>query len=116
MRINNREEMLAHILKNTVERAALKDRVCTITYDDLLMLCEAQKGLCALTGYTMSYTTGDQLKVSIDRIDSSKGYTVDNIQLVCRLAYRAKSNIDSEQFINMCRAIASRSAAVKGCT
>ena len=116
MRITTLEAMLAHILKNTRDRAALKDRVCTIAYDDLLALWHTQKGLCALSGYPMAYTTGDMRKVSIDRIDSSLGYTRDNIQLVCRLANRAKSNIDNAEFIALCRAIASRSAAVQGCT
>jgi hypothetical protein len=105
--VNNREAMLAHILKNTQERARLKSRMCTITYNDLDNLCNNQKGLCALTGYTMSYTTGDPLKVSIDRIDSAKGYTLDNIQLVCRSVNRSKSNIDNNEFIAMCKAIAS---------
>ena len=112
-KITTRAAMLAHILKNTVERARLRGRTCTITYDDLDALCDNQKGLCALTGYTLSYTTNDPLKVSIDRIDSSKGYTQDNIQLVCRLANRAKSNIDSQAFIDMCRAVAHRFSAVR---
>jgi hypothetical protein len=114
MAIDTLEAMLASIPKNTQDRAVLKGRVCTITSDDLPALWHAQKGLCARSGYPMTYTTGDWYKVSIDRIDSAKGYTRDNIQLVCRLANRAKSNIDNAEFIALCQAIASRSAAVKG--
>jgi hypothetical protein len=112
--IDTLEAMLAHILKNTRDRASLKDRVGTITSDDLLELWNRQKGLCALSGYPMAYTTGDWYKVSIDRIDSNQGYTRNNRQLVCRLVNRAKSNRDNAEFIALCRAIADRSAAVQG--
>jgi hypothetical protein len=42
---------------------------------------------------------------SIDRIDSSKGYVVDNIQFVCRIANTAKSDLSQEDFINLCKTI-----------
>jgi len=105
--VNRREARLAHRLKNTQERAQLKSRMCTITYNDLDNLCNNQKGLCALTGYTMSSTRGDPLKVSIDRMASAKGSTLDNRQLVGRSVNRSKSNIDNNEFIAMCKAIAS---------
>lgn len=107
------EKMLELLVKNTRERAIKKSRVCTITYDDLVNLWDNQKGLCALTGYAMSYTIGDMRKVSIDRVDSSKGYTKDNIQLVCRLTNKAKSNMPNDEFIAMCQAVSHRIAAVQ---
>ena len=108
------EKMLELLVKNTQERAIKKSRVCDITYEDLVNLWDNQKGLCALTGYTMSYTIGDMRKVSIDRVDSDKGYTKDNIQLVCRLTNKAKSNMPNDEFIAMCQAVSHRIAAVQG--
>ena len=42
---------------------------------------------------------------SIDRIDSSFGYEPGNVQLVCRAANVAKSNLSTSDFVNLCRAV-----------
>ena len=43
---------------------------------------------------------------SIDRIDSMRGYEADNVQLVCRAANVAKSNLATSEFVALCRAVA----------
>jgi hypothetical protein len=63
-----------------------------ITVPFLVDLFERQDGKCALSGLPMSTTThiderpddarSNPNKLSIDRIDSSRGYTEDNVQLV----------------------------------
>ncbi len=45
--------------------------------------------------------------ISVDRIDSNKGYTVDNIQLVCAIINRMKMNLSNDEFISLCDALAS---------
>lgn len=54
----------------------------TLTTADLIPLYKAG---CALTGYQFSSLSKERspLSPSIDRIDSSKGYTPDNIRAVC---------------------------------
>ena len=55
----------------------------------LLYLWAKQNGKCALTGFAMTHEFFKgrmNTTVSIDRIDSSKGYTRDNVQLVCMVA------------------------------
>jgi hypothetical protein len=54
-----------------------------------MYLWEKQKGLCALTGIPMTYKFYEgrvNTNLSVDRIDSAKGYSKDNVQLVCMAA------------------------------
>lgn len=59
----------------------------TITKEDLMILWKSQNGKCAISGLDMTYELGEgrlYTNVSIDQIIPSKGYTADNIQLVCK--------------------------------
>lgn len=54
-------------------------------------LLQQQDNKCAITGKEMLPSFGDIRSISIDRIDSSKGYIKGNIQLVCQIMNFAKS-------------------------
>ena len=56
--------------------------VCEITLDDLKDLFEKQRGRCAISGIFLRFD-GKKWVLSLDRKDPSKGYTKDNIQLIC---------------------------------
>lgn len=43
--------------------------------------------------------------VSIDRIDSTKGYTKDNTQLVCDIVNRMKLDLPMNEFVILCKII-----------
>lgn len=43
--------------------------------------------------------------VSIDQIDPSKGYTLNNIQLVCMGVNQMKSDLDMNTLLYLCNAI-----------
>ena len=66
----------------------------------------AQDRKCALTGTLLIFSekTNEQIKTtaSLDRIDSSKGYLLDNIQWVHKKINIMKSNMSQEEFINWC--------------
>lgn len=67
----------------------------------LVVLFEEQEGLCALTGLEMvpDGKDGDQeLRCSLDRIDSSEHYERGNLQIVCKFANRWKSASDNDGF------------------
>jgi len=71
-------------------------------------LWESQKGLCALTGLKMEHSINKGKlfnNISIDRINSFNGYTENNVQLVCSVVNRMKSNLSLEQFYNVCKLI-----------
>ena len=69
---------------------------------DLQEKWEQQRGLCALSGLPISI----KVDASIDRIDSQKGYTRDNIQWVHNDVNLMKNGFDQTYFIEMCRRIA----------
>ena len=43
--------------------------------------------------------------ISIDRIDSSKGYIKGNIQLVCGIVNVMKSDSSEDEFLQLCKKI-----------
>lgn len=107
------ENFLVLIVKNMRSNAKKRKIHVTINYNDIHVLYTAQNGKCALTGTVMTHTqlterTEDSQhilnpeNISIDRIDSSKGYTKDNIQLVCAIVNRIKYTLSLEQLINFC--------------
>ena len=67
-------------------RYSNKEVVKDITSHDLMELYNKQNGKCYYTGIQMkllSDTERDLFLMSIDRTDSSKGYTNDNVVLCC---------------------------------
>lgn len=58
-----------------------------------------EKGICEKTGIKFEFTSFDYnpLAPSIDRIDSNKGYTNDNIQIVCMIYNFCKNKFTEEQ-------------------
>jgi hypothetical protein len=64
-------------------------------------------GKCALTGWeiNMNYTN---CTASLDRIDSTKPYDVDNIQWVHTMVNMCKNKYPQDRFIEMCTAVADK--------
>jgi len=61
-----------------------------VTLDQLLDKFTEQSGKCALSGVEMTWSGKASIlgrvrpnSVSLDRVDSSKGYTVKNVRLIC---------------------------------
>lgn len=77
-----------------------------ITEIDLFDLWGKQEGLCAYTKLPMLATSNQFNTVSLDRIDSSKGYIVDNIQLVCAAINKMKQEYSEQLFIQLCHCVA----------
>lgn len=73
--------------------------------DYLETLWVNQKGLCAVSGIAMSIhgkNRRDPNTMSLDRIDSSKGYTKNNVRLVTWLVNKSIGEYGTEAFIKMC--------------
>ena len=70
------------------------------------LLWSRQKGICKLSGLPMSMGVGTKNKVSIDRINSNKGYVKGNCQLVTWEVNQAKASLMQSEFIKMSKAVA----------
>ncbi len=76
-------DVLADRLYVSTIRASNKNLSLDIDLQFLLQLWEQQNGLCYYTKKPLSLEINNTNKVSIDRLDSSRGYTRDNVVL-CR--------------------------------
>lgn len=89
------------------ERANKTKRTGDITIEQVYNLWIVQDKKCALSSITIGfYDDGKGHTCSIDRIDSLKEYTLDNIQLVHKDVNRMKNAFDQAYFINICKLIA----------
>jgi hypothetical protein len=69
-------------------------------------------GLCALTGYPLLHchaednlTTSALFNASVDRVDSSLGYVVGNVQLVGTRINLMKGDKSNDEFWSFCRKV-----------
>ena len=78
-----------------------------LTIEDIWSMYEKQEGVCALSGLPIKWAEkGLTATASIDRIDSTEGYVLENVQLVHKDINFMKQQYDQEYFINLCKAVA----------
>lgn len=101
-------------LMHSVRGGAKTRRIaCFLDKDDLLGLYLEQDGRCAMTGQKMLLEDGpgpklkNRMRPSIDRIDSSGNYTLDNVQLVCAQVNIMKGGMSQVDFLRWCNRIVS---------
>jgi hypothetical protein len=70
----------------------------------LLTAWETQMGICAYTGIKMTTLPNTPYSVSVERINSSIGYTENNTILVCNAINKMKTNLDPKLFFTLCSA------------
>lgn len=85
--------------------AKRRNHFWALTVEDLDRIYESQQGLCALSGLSMVWAGPKQYRPSIDRIDSTRGYSPENIQFVCSVINIMKNKIDESEFIRLCTLI-----------
>lgn len=96
------------LLVRAKDRAKAKKLEIDIDVPFIEDLYNQQKGLCALSGKSLTYIVGKKkvhTNISIDRINSAKGYTKDNVQLVCYMANSMKNSLSPEELVDWCLCI-----------
>jgi len=89
-----------------------KSKTNTLTKFEVYAIGEKQKWNCAITGEPLEFTRGgytwqnkwcNPMSCVIDRIDSSKDYTADNVQLATHRANTWKSDFTNEELADLSR-------------
>jgi hypothetical protein len=99
---------LAYITRNTRQRAKKGGIEYDIDAEFIRTLLEAQEGCCAISRVQLTFAKGEghiPTNASIDRIDSRKGYTKGNVQLVTCQVNTMKSNLSTTQLAEWCQLI-----------
>jgi hypothetical protein len=85
-----------------------------ITIEDVLKVYLDQGKVCSLSGIPIGWTRMEKShNISIDRIDSDKGYTTDNIQLVYPKINMMKFTYSQDEFIDMCKLVSNHTMSLK---
>jgi hypothetical protein len=85
-----------------------------LTKEDIENLCINSNGKCAISGRSLTTEFNSPWKASIDRIDSTKGYTKNNIQLVGTMVNTAKNKYSMELFVYMCQGVVENFRSPRG--
>jgi len=85
----------------------------SITIEDAWTQFQKQKGKCALSGEPLGFGTTKRLHditASLDRIDSSQGYTKSNIQWIHKDLNPMKMAMTQQDFVRWCKKVARHSS------
>jgi len=97
-----------HVLRERKQSKRTKIEV-DLTVEEAWELFLKQDRKCALSGVALTIAdTAIYNDASIDRIDSSKGYTINNIQWVHKHINFMKRTYSQSYFIEMCRKVANK--------
>ena len=105
------ESALRVKLDNARQRAKRSAGYATLTVEELLEVFQQQGGRCYYSGIPLTYDQGGDTDVSIDRMDSTKGYTEDNVVLCCWRVNNMKGDLCASNFITWARQVSCRRPA-----
>lgn len=74
-----------------------------LTYEFLIELLNAQNFLCYYSKQLLELKKNTNACASLDRIDSKKGYTKDNVRWSCLRVNLAKNDMSEIEFLEMCK-------------
>ena len=102
-----------YLLTEAQHRAKKKGLPFDFTQLDLEQLMRKQRGLCAYTGEPLVLHKSARQRakgntLSLDRIDSSKGYVRGNVQLVHKVINMMKSSMSHIDFLKWCSRVTLR--------
>jgi len=105
-KLNSTIEGRAKIFLQNARKSAIKRKqIFDLEIKDIVDCWNNQEQTCAYSGRAMTLKHGELNTVSIERIDSSIGYTKDNTILVCNAVNRMKSNFNLSDFVCFCKDI-----------
>jgi hypothetical protein len=100
------------IYRRICYQAKRRELIVSVTRDECFALLSWQSYRCALSGLPLAVAgnVGDHYHgattASLDRMDSSAGYTAENIQWVHKDVNKMKMDLCQDRFIEICQAVA----------
>lgn len=108
-RFKTHGELIGAVYSKIISSARARKITVEITIQDLWDAFLKQDRKCALSGIEITlpkYGKDSKSTASVDRIDSNKGYSKDNIQWVHKNINFMKQEYTQEEFIQFCKAVA----------
>lgn len=108
----SKETIKSFIFSNMIRAAKDRELEFTLTKEYITELYLEQNGKCAISKLDIIFapTSKEHLQcgstASLDRIDSSKGYIIGNVQWVHKRINFMKSDMTQSEFVAFCKAVA----------
>ena len=107
IKISKVPQKILHDMKKKCKKRNLE---FNITENEIFEILEKQNFKCALSGVNIIFgeTATNHKKnttASIDRIDNSKGYTKENIQIVHKIINIMRNKFEIHEYINWCNLV-----------
>lgn len=99
------EEISGAIWNSIKDSATSRNLEFSISIEQAWQLFIKQGKRCAITSVDIFFGKNSKRTASLDRIDSSLGYTIDNVQWVHKEINRMKWNMNQKDFINWCKLV-----------
>jgi hypothetical protein len=105
---NNKKDQYSPFRK-LLRRTKYRNKNNDLDLQYIKQLWESQNGTCAILGHPLTLPshvfTNHNYLASIDRLDNSKGYTKDNVRIVCASINYVRNKFNDDhlfEFIQMC--------------
>lgn len=108
-------EMSGSYWRNITNGAKHRNLPVTITKEEAWQLFLEQERKCALSDLPLKFPSKEKARdgtASLDRIDSNKGYTSDNVQWIHKDINRMKMDMSENEFIRLCKLIISKNKGI----
>lgn len=96
---------ISYMLQTSKHNAKKRGFIFEITKEDIENLLIKQDSKCYYTGWVLKLSSGCYNSMSIDRVDSLKGYTKENIVLCQYKVNVMKNNASVDDLLKFCKAI-----------
>lgn len=90
-----------NLIADMKRRAAKTNNDCHIDFENFKKLRLEQNDTCQLTGVPITWAPKQWNTGSIDRIDSSRGYTMDNVQIVLWPINMMKNDLSNDDALDI---------------
>lgn len=94
------------IFRPHLKRAKTRKHICTLTLEEMKEIWDKQKGICVYSKVKLEKANPKKQNnpiytISLDRIDSKKGYTKDNIQFISVAMNRLKNTMSDKDMVEI---------------